>query len=71
MNNDPIVDEIHRYRRAHAAKYDNNIDKIVEAYQELERISGRKFVDFGPKRLPVKHASEEHDTYNQNEKAEH
>ena len=60
---DPIVDEIRRYRKEHAAKYGNDLKKIVEAYQELERTSGREYVNLEPKRIPVPKASEGPEPY--------
>jgi len=63
MIEDPIVDEIHRYRKEHAAEYGNDLKKIVEALQEFERTSGREYVNFEPKRIPVPKASEGPETY--------
>lgn len=58
MIDDPIVDEIHRYRKEHAASYGNDLKRIVAALQELERTSGREYVNFEPKRISVPEASE-------------
>lgn len=58
MIDDPIVEEIRRYRMEHAAQYGNDLKRIVEAYQELERTSGREYVNFEPRRIPVRQASE-------------
>lgn len=63
MIDDPIVEEIHRYRREHAAKYGNDLKKIVEALQEHERASGREYLNFEPKRIPVPKASEQPSSY--------
>ena len=63
MIDDPIVEEIHRYRREHAAQYGNDLKKIVEALQELERTSGREYLNFEPKRIPVPKASETAEPY--------
>lgn len=48
---DPIVEEIRYYRKKHSEKYDNDLDKIFEALKKAEKISKRKSVNFGPKRL--------------------
>lgn len=64
MIDDPIVEEIHQYRREHAAKYGNDLKRIVAAYQELERTSGREYINREPRRIPVKQVSEEAAPYN-------
>ena len=51
MFDDPIVDEIRRYRKEHAAKYGNDIHRICEALREQQKKSKRKVVNFGPKLL--------------------
>jgi hypothetical protein len=51
MFDDPIVEEIRRYRKEHAAKYGNDIHRIFEAFRELEKKSGHGFLNPGPKRL--------------------
>ncbi|MBX3180616.1 MAG: hypothetical protein KF886_24995 [Candidatus Hydrogenedentes bacterium] len=63
MIDDPIVDEIHRFRKEHAAKYGNDLKRIVEALQEFERTSGREYVNFEPRRIPVPKASESEEPY--------
>lgn len=63
MIDDPIVEEIHRYRREHAATFGNDLKRIVEALQEYERTSGREYVNFEPKRIPAPKASETPDDY--------
>ncbi|MBX3176094.1 MAG: hypothetical protein KF886_01915 [Candidatus Hydrogenedentes bacterium] len=63
MIEDPIVEEIRRYRKAHAAQYGNDLKKIVEAYQELERKSGREYLNLEPKRVSVPKASESRGDY--------
>lgn len=60
---DPIVEEIRRIRKAHAAKYGNDLDRIVEALQEKERTSTRPVLNPGPRRIPVKHASDSQEPY--------
>lgn len=54
MIDDPIVEEIRRFRKEHAAKYGNNLQRIVEALREKERLSDRVRLNPGPKRLPEK-----------------
>ena len=51
MFDDPIVEEIRRYRREHAAKYGNDIHRIFEALREQQKKSKRKVVNFGPRKL--------------------
>jgi molybdenum-dependent DNA-binding transcriptional regulator ModE len=64
MIEDPIVEEIRRYRMEHAAQYGNDLKRIVQAYQEMERASGREYVNFETKRVPATRASEEAAPYN-------
>ncbi len=54
MIDDPIVEEIRRFRREHAARYGNNLQRIVEALREKERLSDRVRLNPGPKRLTEK-----------------
>ena len=54
MIDDPIVEEIRRYRNEHAARYGNDIHRICEALREKERKSGRKYVNRGPRMLSEK-----------------
>jgi hypothetical protein len=51
MFDDPIVEEIRRYRREHAARYGHDIHRIFEALREKQRKSKRKLVNFGPQKL--------------------
>ena len=51
MIEDPIVEEIHRYRKEHAAQYGNDLKRIVEALREKERNSKRTLLNPGPKAL--------------------
>ncbi len=51
MINDPIVEEVRRYRKEHSARYDNDINKIVEALRKKERESTRTQLNPGPKFL--------------------
>jgi len=56
MINDPIVEEVRRYRKEHAAQYDNNLIKIVEALRKKELESNRVLVNLNPKLLLKKAA---------------
>lgn len=49
MIDDPVVEEIRRYRQAHVAQYDNDLHKICEALREEEKTSGLKVVYREPK----------------------
>ncbi|MCI5120809.1 MAG: hypothetical protein D3908_06395 [Candidatus Electrothrix sp. AUS4] len=48
MIHDPIVEETRRVHKEHAAQYGNNLQRIVEALREKERLNP------GPKRLTEK-----------------
>lgn len=43
MPDDPIVAEVRRVRAAHAAQFDNDIERIYQAIKVEEHRSGRKF----------------------------
>jgi len=60
---DPIVEEIRLIRKAHAEKYENDLDRIVEALREEERASPHVFLNPGPKKLSVPRASEQAESY--------
>ncbi len=47
---DPIVAEIHRYRAAHAKRFDYDIHAICEDIRRSEAESGGKFVTWDAKR---------------------
>jgi hypothetical protein len=49
MVNDPIIDEVRRYRRKRAAKFHFDIDAIAEDARRRERACGHKVVR-APKR---------------------
>ena len=51
MFDDPIVEEIRRVRRAHAAQFDNDLSAIVADIRRMERESGRSHVNFPPRLL--------------------
>ncbi|NUQ40755.1 MAG: hypothetical protein HUU32_05120 [Calditrichaceae bacterium] len=46
MWRDPIIEEIHRIRQEHAAKFNFDLRAIVKYYQEQQKQSGRKVVSF-------------------------
>jgi hypothetical protein len=50
MWTDPIVEELHKIRKDHAAKFDFNLLAIVRDYQKQQEQSGRKVVSFVKKR---------------------
>nr|VFJ66509.1 MAG: hypothetical protein BECKFM1743C_GA0114222_104275 [Candidatus Kentron sp. FM]VFJ68365.1 MAG: hypothetical protein BECKFM1743A_GA0114220_104716 [Candidatus Kentron sp. FM]VFK17218.1 MAG: hypothetical protein BECKFM1743B_GA0114221_104675 [Candidatus Kentron sp. FM] len=54
MIEDPVVEEIRKYRAEHAARYGNDLKKICEALRKQEKESPKEFVDFGPKLLQIK-----------------
>jgi len=51
MIDDPIVEEVRRYRKKHSAQYGNDLNKIVEALRKKERESTRIKLNPGPKLL--------------------
>jgi hypothetical protein len=54
--NDPIVDEIRRFRDAHAARFNYDLDAIVRDLQEKQKQSGRKYVSYPPVQIDPKPA---------------
>lgn len=46
MWTDPIVEEIHKIREAHAAKFNYNLLAIVRDYQRQQKQSRKKIVSF-------------------------
>lgn len=56
MMHDPIVEEVRKYRQAHAAKYSNDLKAICAALKIREQQSIRKVVNRSP-RLPLKKVS--------------
>lgn len=46
MWEDPIIEEIHKIRQEHAAKFNFDVRAIVRYYQEQQKQSGRKVVSF-------------------------
>jgi hypothetical protein len=51
MISDPIVEEIRRYRKEHAARFGNDLGRIVEALRQKERESNHVKLNPGPKLL--------------------
>jgi hypothetical protein len=46
MWTDPIVEEIHKIRQEHAAKFGYDLRAIVRDYQRRQELSGKKIVSF-------------------------
>lgn len=51
MIEDPIVKEIRDFRKKHAAKYGNDLKRIVESLRKCELDSKRTLLNPGPKLL--------------------
>ena len=51
MIEDPIVEEVRNYRLEHAAKYGNNLERIILDFRKKEHESKRKVLNPGPKIL--------------------
>jgi hypothetical protein len=49
--NDPIVEEIRRYRQEHAAKYGNDIHRICKDLRREEEKYKDRLVSLGPRQL--------------------
>ena len=49
MWNDPIVEEIHRIREEHAARFNYDLDAIFKDLRESEQRSGRETVSLAPR----------------------
>ena len=52
MWQDPIVEEIRRYRQEYAARFNYDIKAICRGVRERQEKSGRKVVSLPPKRVP-------------------
>ena len=57
MTEDPIVEEIWRYRAEHAAKYEHDLDRICEALRDRQTKSSKKVVKRNPRLLLSKTGS--------------
>ncbi|MDX8399785.1 MAG: hypothetical protein R8K20_06005 [Gallionellaceae bacterium] len=51
MWNDPIIDEIHKFRDQHASKFDYDMLKILEDFKIQEKESGLTTVSLLPKHI--------------------
>ncbi len=51
MINDPIVEEIRRYRKEHSEKFGNDLGRIVADLRRKERESKHVLLNPGPKLL--------------------
>ncbi len=54
MKDDEIIEEIRRHRKAHAAAFDYDLDRIVRDLQEQERKSGVKVVSRPPRKPTIR-----------------
>ena len=54
MKDDPIVEEIRRYRDEHAAQFNYDPDRIVEDLVAQQRASGRTYIRLPPRRIKPK-----------------
>lgn len=57
MWNDPIIDEIHKTRDQHAAKFGHDMRRIFEDLKRQEKESGLITVSLPPKHVPMKKAA--------------
>lgn len=53
MIEDPIVEEIRRHRKAHAAEHGHDLARIAQALRKREQESDRIVLNPGPKRKVV------------------
>nr|VFJ73991.1 MAG: hypothetical protein BECKFW1821C_GA0114237_105620 [Candidatus Kentron sp. FW] len=61
MWKDPIIEEIHKIRDEHAARFNYDLEAIYQDLKRSEQESGRETVTFAPKRVQelLVHASRE------------
>lgn len=52
MWQDPIVEEVRRYRQEYAARFNHDLKAICRDLRERQQKSGRKVVLLPPKRVP-------------------
>ena len=51
MNDDPIIEEIHRVREVIAERFDNDLHAICEEARRKQAASGEKTVTLPPRRI--------------------
>jgi len=51
MTEDPIVEEVRRFRQQHAEQFGHDLKRIVEDLLEKERLSAHPRLNPGPKRI--------------------
>lgn len=51
MFEDPIVEEVRKFRKMHAAKYNNDLVAICKALKIREKQSNRKVVNRKPREI--------------------
>jgi hypothetical protein len=51
MWNDPVIEEIHKLRAEHAARFNYDLSAIVEDLKREEQKSGKKFVSLPPRQV--------------------
>jgi hypothetical protein len=54
MHEDEIVNEIRQYRKAHAEKHGNDLNKIAQDFKSKQEASGKVILKRGPKLLSPK-----------------
>lgn len=54
FKSDPIVEEIRRYRKEHAAEFNSDLERIVADLRKKEQASKQVFFNPGPKLLTKK-----------------
>jgi hypothetical protein len=57
MWNDPIIDDIHKTRDQHAAKFDHDMRRIFEDLKRQEKESGLITVSLPPKHVSMEKAA--------------
>ena len=58
MWEDPIVEEVRKVREAHAARFNYDLQAIYHDLKEQESKSGRAFVSYSPRRIPLSEQTE-------------
>ncbi|MBC6428182.1 MAG: hypothetical protein GDA55_02990 [Cellvibrionales bacterium] len=54
---DPVVEEIHRYRQAHARKYGNDLRRIVASFKKMEKQYSAVTLEPKPRSMGAKSTS--------------